>query len=176
MIGHCAYAPLNHIALLEKLKRFQNQNIKIILPFSYGDEDYRCKVKKYLEQSFAKDKVLIIETMMNSIEYAKLLNDVDIAIFDNVQQQALGNIWRLAFFGKKLYLNCDGIIKNTLDFYGLQTYSTKTLETIDFEDFIKPLNENEKIRLHYYAEAFVNENSILNAWKKVFNELGGCCE
>ena len=39
-IGHPSTQVLNHIEVLEDLYKFRDENIRIYIPLSYGDEEY----------------------------------------------------------------------------------------------------------------------------------------
>lgn len=173
MVGHNAAEELNHIAVLEKLKRFANNNINIILVLAYGPTDNAEKVAKYAVDNFGEHNVTIFRDLLGPIDYMKLLSTVDVAIFDNPRQIALGNIWKLAFLGKKIFLNDDSIIKNALDLLGLKTHYVSEIDKMTFQEFSSQLSLNDIDRLHSYGDTFVNEHNIEQAWRTAFNQLGG---
>ena len=83
----------------------RKNNIKIIIPMSYGvDEEYTLLVKQEYEKVFGS-KVSIVDKMMPFTEYVKFLNDIDIGIYPHNRQQAGNNIMIMLALGKKVYIN-----------------------------------------------------------------------
>lgn len=171
MIGHSGYEFLNHIEIMKKLKRFENENIKISLILAYGKKEYIENVKKYAYDNFAKNKIEIIENLTTDEEYMRYLNSVDIAIFDFSHQAALGNIWKLAYLEKKIFLRDDGIIKTAFDLEFLHSNDVEELDTISFKELSEELSIKEKKRLHNYGELYLDDEVVENAWLRVLNYL-----
>lgn len=169
MIGHSAYKFLNHFKILQMLQKYKYNNIKISLVLAYGDKEYKRKVIEYAIELFGKDKVEIIDKMMNQTEYIKYLNTVDICILDYKHQAALGNIYYLLYMGKKLYLNKDGIIKLFTTLEGIETYNVSAIEKMSFEEFSKPIDD-VKYGIEF-AEFHIDEKNYIKLWKRTINEM-----
>lgn len=105
-VGNSADTSNNHIEILEKLKKFKNENIEIICPLSYGDEQNVQKVKEYGDKIFGK-KFNALTEFLEFSKYLEILGKVDIAIFNHKRQQAMGNITTLLGLGKKVYIRSD---------------------------------------------------------------------
>lgn len=83
---------------------YKNEDIKIVLPLSYGDISYAETIETYARTLYG-DKVLILRENLGFLDYVKLIKTIDIAIFDYKHQSALGNIMLLLLWGKKfIYL------------------------------------------------------------------------
>lgn len=171
MIGHSGFEFLNHIEILKKLLKYKDEKIIISLVFSYGENSHMESVKKFVFDNFDSKKIEIINNMMNDEEYMNYLNTVDIAIFDFKHQAALGNMWKLSYLGKKIYLNDDGILKMAFDLEGLDSYNISEISSMNFNEFSRTIEHDEKIKLHRYGERYLNENNVKNAWKKMFKNL-----
>ena len=171
MIGHCGFKFINHIEIMKKLLKYKEENIKISLVLAYGENDYIEEVKKFALQNFEENKIEIIDNLMSKNEYFKYLKSVDIAIFDYKNQAGLGNIAKLAYLEKKIFLKESGIIKLAFDLEGLESYCVKDLDNMKYDEFITEIEEQEKEKLHNYGKLFISETTILNAWKKFFNNM-----
>lgn len=111
LVGHSAHPADNHIAVLERLNPCLHEGkAKCYLVLSYGDEAYRDQVISYVEDHQIPN-VVIIRDYMERDDYLRFLNRVvDVAVFDSKGSYALGNINLLLKFGKKIYLNEDGVL------------------------------------------------------------------
>ncbi|MDO7253166.1 TDP-N-acetylfucosamine:lipid II N-acetylfucosaminyltransferase [Helicobacter cappadocius] len=101
-VGNSATSSNHHKEVLELLYPYKDK-INIILPLSYGEEDYCVEIKKFACEKFG-DSAHILEDFIPLEEYNKILKSTDIAIFATNRQQAMGNIFVLLFLGKKIYL------------------------------------------------------------------------
>lgn len=168
MIGHSGFKFLNHIDIMKKLIRFKDESIIISLILSYGDTDYAKKVEKYAISNF-KDKVEIIKEFMTADDYLCYLKTVDACILDYKHQSALGNVWRLLYLGKKLYLNKNGIIKMALMLEGIESYNVEDIDYMSFKEFSAPVQDvNNSIKLGTY---YIDENTCVDMWKNTLSEL-----
>ena len=103
LVGNSADPRNEHIEILSQLSRFSHDNIRVVVPLSYGRKRYADKVIAEGQRLFG-DKFEPLIGFMPLDEYVKLLNRVDIAIFNHRRQQAMGNIITLLGLGKKVYL------------------------------------------------------------------------
>ena len=103
IVGNSATRENHHIEVLKKLEYLKNENIEIICPLSYGDKEYAKEVIRVGKEIF-KNKFIPLTEYMDFEEYLKLLLTCEIGIFNNDRQQALGNIYVLLRYGKKVYI------------------------------------------------------------------------
>lgn len=169
MIGHSAYPFLNHEAILKKLSKYKDENIKISLVLSYGDPAYATRVQNYAYQLFDKDKVEVINKMMQHQEYLEYLQSIDICILDFPHQAALGNFYILCYMNKKLFLNDNGILKHASDAEKMETYSVGDIDKMDFSQFRKKLTDvkNE----HEFGLFYIDDLNYLKTWKDTLEHL-----
>lgn len=136
LLGHCGYQYLNHIKNLERLEKYNKYNIKVFLPLSYGDESYIQSIIDYCKNNSSRLKIEILTELMSGETYLDFLSDMDIAIFDYDQQAALGNIYVLLYFEKKIYLSDTGILYKGFKSQKISVYSTKDIGQVPYSEFI----------------------------------------
>lgn len=166
LIGHSAYPFLNHIELLEKLKKYENENITVVLPLSYGDDAYKERLMTYLKDYPLKKKV--ITDFMSPKKYIQLLSQIDIAIFDYKHQAALANIYLLLYLEKKLYLDLSGIVAKGLKSEHVEVFDVNDIGKQSFAEvcaFNYSLKEGLKV-----GERRLNEENIIKQWRMLFEE------
>lgn len=165
MVGHSSYNFLNHINILERLKVYKNQNIKIFIPLNYGDMNYREKIKEYC-RSYPLE-VVILEEKLSKDEYVGYLSSIDIAIMDFKHQAALGNIYLLLLLAKKIYLNGEGIIYNGLKEEGISVFDSRDIGKINYDEFAEM--GYKKGRGREWVMKMVDSEETILRWKHLFD-------
>ncbi|APC41943.1 TDP-N-acetylfucosamine:lipid II N-acetylfucosaminyltransferase [Clostridium estertheticum] len=163
MIGHSGFPFLNHKSVLDSLLKFKNENIKIYIPFIYGDDLYMDGLEKYAKENFG-NKVNIMRTKLGYCDYIKFVSEMDIAVFDVKHQTALANIYLLLYFGKKLYLSDRGILYQGLDLENIEVCGISEIKHCSFDEFCKPI-ENPLCGKKF-SETVLDEESIKKMWYK----------
>lgn len=169
MIGHSAYPFLNHIDIMNKLKKYKKENIIISLILSYGNMKYAKKVKDHAIALFGIDKVEIINDFMPLDLYIKHLKSVDACILDYKHQSALGNFYILLYFGKKLFLNSGGILRLSTVLEAVEAYSVEDIDEMDFKEFSSLLTDNKKGK--DFGGFYIDEGNTNDMWKNTLREL-----
>lgn len=167
LLGNSASNTNCHEEMLDKLAKYKDKNIEIYVPLSYGNKDNARKVIEYGKKVLGS-KFIPIENYMDPEKYGIFLSQMDIGIFYNNRQQAMGNINALLSMKAKLFLR-----KGTTmwDRYtqeiGCYIYDAEEIGNIEFEHFINLdtniLEENFKA----YVEYFKEEN-IAKKWENIF--------
>ncbi|WP_206836278.1 TDP-N-acetylfucosamine:lipid II N-acetylfucosaminyltransferase [Marinobacterium iners] len=103
LVGNSADPSNNHIESLEKLLPYKEDEIKIFVPLSYGDQEHAKKVIETGNAWFG-DKFVPLTSFMAFDEYLKFLKSLDIAIFNHQRQQAMGNTIMLLGMGKTVFM------------------------------------------------------------------------
>lgn len=164
LLGNSASRENNHLEALEYLSSFSKENIKIFCPLSYGDtEEYKQKVIEKGKLLF-NNKFEPINNFMSSEEYAKFFSKMNVAIFNNNRQQAMGNITLASFLGCKVYLR-----KNTTmwrqyvevggcHFYPIEIIKEQKIEELQFIDNVS-IDINKK-----YFEKLQNKEFMKETW------------
>ena len=162
-IGNSADPKNNHLEILDRLKVFKGKDIRIIVPLSYGPVDHANKVITYGKKLFGKKFEPIVDFMQYD-EYLKLLNSVDIAIFNHERQQAVGNITNLLGLGKKVYIRSDITTWNFCKDHNLIVYDTlKSFKDIFNIDKASLVENKKQVRKHF------SEKKLIECWKKIFD-------
>ena len=171
LLGHSGYEFLNHIKNLDRLKKYSSKKIRVFIVLSYGNNEYIKEVEDFVRDKCNDLNIVIIKKMMSENEYMNFLSQMDIAIFDFNHQAALGNIWKLMFLGKKIYLSKEGILKKAFDLEGIETFSTNDIGRIDYNRFIEEIDNNSKEYNYYYAKKYMDDIKIVEYWKKIYDYL-----
>jgi hypothetical protein len=172
-IGNSATEANNHMDCIKVLKKFKKEEIKLIIPLSYGRPDYAEVVKKYCTQVF-NDKFEALEKFMPREEYVKKLNEIDVAIMFHNRSQAFGNCITLLTLGKKLYLKNNNPFWPLFHKIGIIVFDANTIKNLTFEEFSKPLSEeqiqsniekianlfSDKKRLEYLSNVLKPKNNL----------------
>lgn len=165
-IGNSADPSNLHFEVMDILKKFKDENIKIYVPLSYGNSEHAIKVKEYGENIF-KDKFVAMINFLNKDQYGDFLGKIDIAIFNNNRQQALGNIRALAYLGSKIYMRDDTTMWSDFISDGYKISKINELKNETFGEFI--LKNEDFIRLNSdLAENTFNEERIAEKWLDIF--------
>lgn len=180
LVGHRGTKGENHIAILEKLRKFENERIAIYLILSYGDRHYINHLKEKIKEKGYK-KIEIIDEFMSSQDYCKFLNTIDIAIFDDLRSTALGNISKLLMLKKKIFLNANGVIAKGFEIEKIPYESTYSINDMSFDVFCRKLDyskcKNATLLVpisEYRAKIFNELHNLFNYCEKMNNE-SDCC-
>ncbi len=167
MIGHSAYSFLKHEEVLYRLKAYEDKNINIIIPLSYGDPSYAEYIEKTANRLYP-GKVETIRNILSLNKYLNLLANIDIAIFEQEHQSALGNIILLLYLQKKVYLKRTGIVSQGLKFEGIDTFDSNEIGIIDFSELKNKPTTNERARI--ILEDYLDDR-IIEKWKSTLKDL-----
>lgn len=148
LLGNSATVENNHISTLNVLSKYKNDNIKIYCPLSYGNKEYGNKVIQYGKQIFG-DKFIPLVDFMPYDEYAKLLNNCDVALFNMERQQALGNIFIMFALGKKVFLNKNNPAHKYFSSINVKTFLIGDINSLSLEQFVSYSEDNIKNNLEY---------------------------
>lgn len=161
LIGNSSDPTNNHIEVFEKLKKYQNENIKIIVPLSYGNQENAKKVISIGNQIF-EDKFEPLTEFMPFEKYLELLGKIDIAIFNHKRQQAMGNITTLLGLGKKVYLRHGETPWKMFNKLQIKVYDT----TLDIS--ILPIDEDVREENQNRVKAYFTEENLAKHWTQIF--------
>jgi len=161
LLGNSATYSNNHLDALENIRRFRDEEIEIIVPFSYGEERdgiFQSKVRQRGEFLFPS-RINFSYEFMGINEYIAHLARIDIALMCHNRTQAAGNIFLLLQLGKKVFLKSNNTIYGLLKDSGCVVFSLDDFNQMSLEDLRAPLLEadiEKNIRL--IEEVILNEN------------------
>ncbi len=167
LVGNSATKSNHHVEIFEKLSHLKSENIKIICPLSYGEEEYREYVIAKGTKLFG-DKFEAITEYLSKDEYYRFLSECTIAILNNDRQQALGNIYMLIELQKKIYIREDIPTWGYLKKNGMELNSISELDNIKYDNLI--FQNQEQKRKNSLAWKKIRE-SYLEQWKKVLENI-----
>ena len=167
MIGHSANSSLNHIKYLKKLAHLKNENIRILMPMVYGREDYKNKVKKKAYDIFG-NKAIVWTEKLKYDDYLRLLNLIDISIFDAKHQMAMGNISDLLLLGKLVVLNKKGIAYQTLQNNGIKIHDTSIIDNISYKGMESIISKNKPLIAKKYFYNLRTKEAIDKKWSYIY--------
>jgi len=149
-LGNSADPSNNHIDVLKQLTKYKDENIKIFVPLSYGDEEYAQEVIKYGKEIFA-DKFIPLTEFMPFEKYLEFLGGIDIAIFAHKRQQAMGNTITLLGLGKKVHMRSDITPWQLFKEIDVKVFDVANIE-IDLIDKQTQKENQQKIK-EYFSQA-----------------------
>ncbi len=170
LVGNSAARSNNDIEALLVLKKYSNEDIRIICPLSYGDPVY---AKEVMNQGYALfgEKFIPLLNYMTPEEYASILSQIDVTVFFHDRQQATGNIEILSYYGSKIF------IKSTISTWnhyverdGCVFFDALTIENLDFIGFIRYDEKDRAANIKYFQHIW-DDLYIKSKWDVVLNDL-----
>lgn len=173
-VGNNANSFNNHIEILEKLKRFSKERIKIFIPMSYGN-DWHNKENNYIDivrekaiEIFGVKKIVVLKNLMTIEEYSKYLEQIDIMIIATNRQNALGNILKNMYSGGKIFLSERNILFKYFNSIGIKIFKYEDIDNMSFEDFIK-ISINDKVKYWMVENQYPKMNLLF--WNALFRKF-----
>jgi len=174
LIGNAARYALNHIDLMNRLRKIEHGG-HLIVPLSYGDnEHYRDDVLRIGAKWFGPRFCPIVE-FKPVMEYIALISSCSAAFFNTKRQHAIGNVLFMLHLGSKVFLRDENPVYHFLKTKGAIVFSIQTelSAILSRRDIDKPLDE-ESLRKNrdivgqiISAEAFTERtDNVLSVLKK----------
>jgi len=161
-VGNSGVARNNHIEIFEKLKKFKEEDIKIFTPLGYGSESSKYSIIKAGRKIFGNKYEAQLDFLPFE-EYLKYLSNIDIAIFGNKSQQAMGTIISLLGLGVKVYIRSD--------ITPWKTFKDLKLNIFDVEELdITPLSKEDKLHNINIIKNHFSKENYLKQLEDLFSE------
>ena len=173
-IAHNSFQFNNHIRLVEMLRGFREEEIRFILPLSYGvygingqygGKLYLRTVINYAQKTLGKDKVVVIRKNIPFDSYIQFLWDIDIVVFDFDRPCGLGTLRILLLMEKKIFLPSGTPYYDFLVSQGLPIFDTRKIRDMTYEEFIEPPVYTTKEWVYNY----MNNDSVIQNWLDMFD-------
>lgn len=166
-IGNSASMTNNHEYAMSILSKLQIGDRKIVIPLSYsGDKAYKESVvrcgKKLLGENFTP-----LMDFMPLQDYNKLLININVAIYGNWRQEAIGNIIISLYLGAKVFLSYHNPVLEWAQNHNLIVFE---LEKITQAEIDSPLNETDKKRNRKILIQLYNKERLFKLIKESFAE------
>jgi len=127
LVGNSATDTNRHKEIFDILEKYKDCDIEIVVPLNYGSEDYRAKTVDLGHKIFDEKFKPIID-FINFEEYKKILQNIDIGIFNHNRQQAGSNIKLLAGYGKNVYISKENSFYHELKSDGIVVYDIENFD------------------------------------------------
>lgn len=160
-VGNSAILSNNHIEVLENLRKYKDENIKIYVPLSYGPQGHVESVISKGKEIFG-DKFIALTDFMSFEKYLDFLGTIDVAIFAHKRQQAMGNIITLLGLGKKIYIRNDITTWQFFKDINVKVYDFNNFELAKIDSVKKKINM-DKVKSFFSEEIYLKQlQSFLN--------------
>jgi|GEM_PF-3492566 len=172
-IGHNAYMFNNHKSAMDSIRHFKEENLDILVPISYGGENhttpkwYKDSIINYGKSNFG-EKIKYITKLMPIIEYTEYLHTVDIAIFNAERQNGLGNILKLIYFGKKIYMNPRNPLYKYFSDLNIKIFNAETIREQTFDEFTD-MSEVTYVGHEWIESHYLPQNTVVY-WNKMIDD------
>lgn len=165
LIGNSASASNNHLEAFDRLRKFDTDNRKILVPLSYGDPKYADYVEEIGVRAFGND-FIPLRKFLSLNEYIQQIKTCGIVIMNHYRQQALGNVLTMIYMGARVFLNESNTIFQFLTRIGVTVFSVeKDLNTDNREALVNlPGHYIEKNRI--LLRNFMSEENIIQNLKE----------
>ena len=171
LIGHNSSPVDNHLEILDKLSKFKNDNIHLVIPLSYSDpkNGYKERVIDKAYHIFGEDNVTILNDFIPKEEYIQLISKIDIAIMDMYYSNGLGNISYILYFKKKLYVKKGGNMDKCFTRAGIMPSYTSDISNQTFDEFVDNIFDNKYM---YFCKGLYDKDFFQNCWKNFMEQCG----
>lgn len=170
IIGNSATETNHHIEIMDRLKNIKDTTCEIHCPLAYGDEKYGDKVIDYGVKTFGKDMFFPLRKYMPLKKYFQYLSNMDVAIFNNDRQQAIGNIEYLMLLGKKVYLNPNTSMYEHYRKIGCYVYNAEELgkqTLMEIMEYPREKAENNRKKIIAYN----SDENFVSQWKGIYEDI-----
>jgi len=172
-IGNNSSALSTYQPMIEKLSKFNKKiKVKCMLNYSFKKSKMSDNLIKRGQELFGEN--FSIDTKLYSLnEYYEYMDKCDIYICAVEKQTGLSAIYTALRLGKKLFLK--GKNYEWIKSLGCKVFHVDGIDTMNIEDFTKPLPLATKYHNHALIIELLNEDKLINKWNSVLaykkNEL-----
>ena len=165
LVGNSADPSNNHLEILERLLPYKDEDVKIYVPLSYGDQVHAGKVIEQGKAWFG-EKLVPLTGFMPYEKYIEFLKTIDISVFNHRRQQAMGNTITLLGMGKTVFMRSDVSQWSFLRNLGI--------EVCDFEGFSPEILEQEKSKKNSsIVGSCFSKETLLKQYSEIFERRHG---
>ncbi|WP_288353972.1 TDP-N-acetylfucosamine:lipid II N-acetylfucosaminyltransferase [uncultured Marinobacter sp.] len=155
LVGNSADPTNNHAEVFQKLIAYNQENIQIVCPLSYGPADNAERIVKHGRELFG-DRFTPLLDFMPFDKYLELLGQIDIAVFAHKRQQAMGNIINLLGLGKKVYMRSDITPWVTINELDVKVFDVRNFDLTPINYAVSKYNRI-RIKRHFSEVALVKQ-------------------
>lgn len=152
------------LEVLDYLKKYKDENIKIVTILSYGQMDYKEEIIKKGKKIF-DDKFTYIDNYLSPEKYSQHLANNDILILNQNRQQGVGNTMASLYLGIKVFIRSEISVYKSLTNDGIKVFDTNNIPALDYNEFVyydkREINQN-------IVSSFFDENCVARQWEYIF--------
>ncbi len=162
LVGNSSSYENNHSEVFDLLEKLDLDQRKVIVPLSYGIEEYRNTILEYGQNALG-DSFYPLNDFMNKDEYHQTISSCSVAIMNHLRQQAMGNIITMMYLGAQVFLNPKNPVFDFLKEEGANIFSIGELVTnpkLIFEPLTtEQVTENRRILENYWGSKAVEDKT-----------------
>ena len=171
LIGESDLKRNKHLMIVDKINSLK-LNVDILFFANYGmlneygynsNKNYLVSICEYAKRQLNTNVVALNKKNVKYDNYFKLLNNIDVAIFENVYFNNVNLIYYLLFLGKEVYINRNSNLYNFLISKKIFVYTLEQLEQICQENKNQLLNNMENEWLNNYINN-IEQEKILDSF------------
>lgn len=126
LIGNSAFETNNHIEIIDELVKI-NEEREVIIPLSYGDNNYAEMIIAKLKSTSLNYTVL--RDFLTQDEYFNILKRCAFVIMNHKRQQAAGNILIMLSLGAKVILDKENPLYSYFKQFGFKVFEKTELKS-----------------------------------------------
>ncbi len=166
LVGNSATVTNNHLDAFGLINKWALSNSKVIVPLSYGDNNYANIVINKGTKLFGNN-FIPINDFLSKNEFNKLLNNCGNVIMNHHRQQALGTIIISLWKGARVYLDHHNPLNDFFRNNGIKTFLLKDIKNINhLPEFSELANINRPKLLNLF-----NEKNVLSETKSLIERI-----
>ena len=174
LVGNSSSAPNNHLEIFDWLRgRDDLGNRKIIVPLSYGNEQYRVAVIA-AGRELLGDRFVPLSEFQPIEQYLETVSRCGFVFMNHLRQQAVGTVVIALLAGAKLFLNASNPLFEWLRARGAVVFDPALIRPDSSENALvfQPLGENEKQRNKEVVMAHWGREAQKEKTRKVVQLIG----
>ncbi len=172
LLGNSRVPTNCHEEAINALAKYKDKDIRVFCPLSYplGNNIYRESIIKIGHETFG-DKFIPMLEFLPYNEYRRFLASIDIGVFANNRQQAMGNIGGLVQLGKKVYIKQDTSMWQRYSDENYIIFDFNQIFSMSFEEFIHMAKKVKKANINTGKQTNYTQ-AAKEAWSLVLNDEG----
>lgn len=167
LIGNSASLTNNHEYAMDILSHFDLGNRKVIVPLSYSGKKESKEIVIQIGKLYWGDKFQPLLDFMPLHDYNALLVSVNVAIYGNWRQEAIGNILIVLYLGAKVFISYRNPVLEWARRHQLIVFE---LEEMTQADLDSPLSEREKLHNREILLSLYNKKRLSELIASLFTE------
>jgi len=160
LVGNSAAPSGNHAEIFRLLGSMNIGDRNVVVPLSYGDEDYADWVCNLGVRAFG-NRFRPVRNFMPLDEYNDLISSCGTVFMNHVRQQAFGNICTALYKGARVYLRAKNPIFQFLQEKGVSIYEVPE-SAAGKDELFAPLNPDEVARNRQLLLSFLSMENVVD--------------